>query len=116
MTIDKKIHDLVVCFNQCGFKTYASCQGHGLRLDVIRPYIAFRCEVEEAGELARLLRKDAESDDPKLHWGWSITGSFDKDFTLSYRLSTDNPWRFYYRYWRPALDHDMTVIAQMLKS
>lgn len=116
MQLDTKIEALVATFNHGGMKTYASCQGHGLRLDVIRPYIAFRCDAERAIKLERLLREDAESNNPKLSWGWCLTGYFDSDFALSYRLSTENPHRFYHRYWRPALDRDLATIAEMFSS
>ena len=39
--IDEDIRYLVACMNAYGFRTYASCQGHGYPVDSVMPYIAF---------------------------------------------------------------------------
>ncbi|HEM8794085.1 hypothetical protein ACE3JA_20000 [Enterobacter hormaechei subsp. xiangfangensis] len=40
--IDPEIEGLVVFMNQMGFRTYASCQGHGIPVHRVKPYIENR--------------------------------------------------------------------------
>lgn len=67
--VDADIRGLVATMNVHGFRTYASCQGHGFPVDRIKPYVAFTSSQSEAARLARMLREDAESPVPQLLWG-----------------------------------------------
>ncbi len=44
--IDPDIRALVAAMNVHGFRTYASCQGHGFPVTKLPPYIAFACPVK----------------------------------------------------------------------
>ena len=46
--IDPDIRALVAAMNVHGFRTYASCQGHGFPVTKLPPYIAFSCPVKMA--------------------------------------------------------------------
>ena len=59
--IDPDIRALVAAMNVHGFRTYASCQGHGFPVTKLPPYIAFVCPVKKAALLEQRLRQDAES-------------------------------------------------------
>ncbi len=72
--IDPDIRALVAAMNVHGFRTYASCQGHGFPVTKLLPYIAFACPVKMAALLEQRLRQDAESAIPRLTWGWSVKG------------------------------------------
>lgn len=63
--IDPDIRTLVAAMNVHGFRTYASCQGHGFPVTKLPPYIAFACPVKMAALLEQRLRQDAESMIPK---------------------------------------------------
>lgn len=52
---------LVHAMNAHGFRTYASCQGHGFPVTTLPPYIAFICPVRMTILTEQRLRKDAES-------------------------------------------------------
>ncbi|WP_272539723.1 hypothetical protein [Providencia sp. PROV197] len=112
--IDPLIESLVNTFNQCGFSTYASCQGHGCPVDYMKPYIAFMSTTEDAGRLEQLLREDMESPLPKLNWGWMIEGRFNDAYQLCFSLRLCGHHRWVYRYWRPSINHDFAVIEKML--
>lgn len=58
--IDPEIRALVAAMNIHGFRTYASCQGHGFPVTKLPPYIAFACPVKMAALLEQRLRQDAE--------------------------------------------------------
>lgn len=64
-----------------GFRTYASCQGHGFPVTKLPPYIAFACPVKMAALLEQRLRQDAESAIPRLAWGWSVKGLLTVSFS-----------------------------------
>ncbi|EJD6615571.1 hypothetical protein AB6F64_21895 [Providencia hangzhouensis] len=113
-SIDPLIEPLVKTFNQCGFSTYASCQGHGWPVDYWKPYIAFISTTEHAGRLERRLREDMESPFPKLNWGWMINGGFNDTYQLCFSLRLCGHRRGYYRYWRPSINHDFAVIEKIL--
>lgn len=49
--INPLIEPLVKTFNQCGFSTYASCQGHDWPVDYRKPYIAFVSPTDTQGGL-----------------------------------------------------------------
>ncbi|MBS7522804.1 hypothetical protein KIF75_24285 [Serratia ureilytica] len=115
MSIDPKIRDLVACMNSKGFKTYASCQGHGLPVRDQLPYVAFLCQLSAAQSLARVVRHDAEATEPRLYWGWEVTAGFNASFELCYRLSPTNPHHYIYQYWRGSLDHDFRYLRHVLK-
>ncbi len=55
--IDEDIRYLVACMDAYGFRTYASCQGHGYPVDSVMPYIAFRCRTEPVSRLSRFCAK-----------------------------------------------------------
>ena len=78
--IDPEIRALVAAMNIYGFRTYASCQGHGFPVTKLPPYIAFACPVKMAALLEQRLRQDAESAIPRLTWGWSVKGAFNSEF------------------------------------
>ena len=113
--IDKDIRYLVACINAHEFRTYASCQGYGLPVDSIMPYIAFTSSVAKASRLSQCLREDAESGDPVLNWGWDITGSFDSTYSLCFRLSPTKPHNHLSRWRRGSLRGDFNVIACYVK-
>ncbi|HHN8583425.1 TPA: hypothetical protein ACRR2I_003955 [Providencia rettgeri] len=104
----------MITFNQCGFSTYASCQGHDWPVDYRKPYIAFISTTEYAGRLEQRLREDMESPLPKLNWGWMIEGGFNDAYQLCFALRLCGHGRWYYRYWRPSINHDFAVIEKIL--
>lgn len=114
--VDKDIRRLVSAMNVHGFRTYASCQGHGFPVDRIKPYVAFTSSQAEAARLARVLREDAESSAPKLRWGWEVTANFNSVFRLCFRLHPTGPHHGGLRYCRRSLRKDFGTIGQMLKS
>jgi hypothetical protein len=114
--IDPEIEELVVFMNKMGFRTYASCQGHGIPVHRVKPYIAFRAEIDKVKQLEKILRIDSESPSPILNWGWSIIGNFDCDFELVFRLAPENPRIFLLRYRRGALREDFSNIIKLLAS
>ena len=114
--IDPLIEPLVKTFNQCGFSTYASCQGHGWPIDDIKPYISFKSEIKHAAMLAKLLRGDSESSHPRLNWGWGITGHFNQDFELCFRFAPEGAHRHRSKYLRSTFIHDFKVISMWIKS
>ena len=59
--IDPDIRTLVAAMNVHGFRTYASCQGHGFPVTKLPPYIAFACPVKMAALLEQRLRQDGPS-------------------------------------------------------
>lgn len=93
--IDPDIRALVAAMNVHGFRTYASCQGHGFPVTKLPPYIAFVCPVKKAALLEQRLRQDAESMMPRLLWGWSVGASFNSDLQLCFRLQPEGP-----HYWQ----------------
>ncbi len=115
-TVDADIRGLVAAMNVHGFRTYASCQGHGFPVDRIKPYVAFTARQTEAARLARMLREDAESAAPQLLWGWEVTASFNSVFRLCFRLHPTGPHHGGLRYCRSSLKKDFGNICQMLKS
>lgn len=115
-TVDADIRGLVAAMNVHGFRTYASCQGHGFPVDRIKPYVAFTATQTEAARLARMLREDAESAAPQLLWGWEVTASFNSVFRLCFRLHPTGPHHVGLRYCRSSLKKDFGNISQMLKS
>ncbi|EQA1624793.1 hypothetical protein V5K00_RS22020 [Enterobacter asburiae] len=114
--VDADIHGLVAAMNVHGFRTYASCQGHGFPVDRIKPYVAFTSSQSEAARLACILREDAESSAPKLLWGWEVTASFNSVFRLCFRLHPAGPHHWWLRYCRSSLKKDFGNIGQMLIS
>lgn len=113
--IDEDIRYLVACMNAYGFRTYASCQGHGYPVDAVMPYIAFTSSVAQASLLSRRLREDAESGEPELNWGWEINGSFDSAYLLCFRLSPTKPHNNMSRWRRGTLRQDFLLIAGLVK-
>lgn len=79
--IDPEIRATVAAMNIHGFRTYASCQGHGFPVTKLPPYIAFACPVKMAALLEQRLRQDAESAIPRLAWGWSVKGLLTVSFS-----------------------------------
>lgn len=115
-TVDADIRRLVATMNVHGFRTYASCQGHGFPVDRIKPYVAFTSRQSDAARLARLLREDAESPVPLLQWGWEVTASFNGTYRLCFRLHPTGPHYWWGRYSRSSLIKDFGNIGQMLIS
>lgn len=115
MKIDPKIRDLVACMNRHGFRTYASCQGHGLSVRNQLPYVAFLCPLSAVQRLARAVRQDAEAATPRLYWGGEVTAGFNASFELCYRLSPTAPHHYLYRYWRGSLDRNFRYLRQVLR-
>lgn len=62
------IDPLVNKFSQCGFTTFASCQGHRWPVDHTEPYIAFKAEPNKAARLERRLREEMISINSSLRW------------------------------------------------
>lgn len=114
--IDPKIRSLVAALNVRGFRTYASCQGHGFPFIRSQPYVAFVCPVKQAALLEQRLRQDAESETPCLSRGWSVRGTFNSDFQLCFRLQPEAPHHWYHRYCRRSLHADFREIVSLLKS
>lgn len=83
--IEPAIRTLVATLNAHGYRTYASCQGHGFPVVYRPPYVAFLCSHQDAVWLARKLRKDAESYTP----GCSGAGLFLLHLTVISTLSGD---------------------------
>ncbi|HFO2377584.1 TPA: hypothetical protein ACHJGB_003663 [Escherichia coli] len=114
--IDPEIRALVAAMNIHGFRTYASCQGHGFPVTKLLPYIAFVCPVKMAALLEQRLRQDAESAIPRLTWGWSVKGAFNSEFQLCFRLQPDAPHYWYNRYCCHSLCADFRTLISLLKS
>lgn len=114
--IDPEIRALVAAMNIHGFRTYASCQGHGFPVTKLLPYIAFACPVKMAALLEQRLRQDAESAIPRLTWGWSVKGAFNSEFQLCFRLQPDAPHYWYNQYCRHSLCADFRTLISLLKS
>lgn len=114
--VDGGIRGLVATMNAYGFRTYASCQGHGFPVDRLKPYVAFQSSVSDAGILERALRWDAESPGPCLHWGWEVTASFNSEFLLCFRLHPTSGHHWWSRYWRRWLLQDFSTICRLIKS
>ncbi|MFK3915130.1 hypothetical protein ACI2JI_24105 [Enterobacter cancerogenus] len=112
--IDPEIRALVAAMNVHGFRTYASCQGHGFPVTRLPPYIAFVCPVKTAALLEARLRQDAESVMPRLLWGWSVRVSFNSDFQLCFRLQPDGSHCWYHRYCRCSLRADFRTLVRLL--
>lgn len=112
--IDPQIAPLVAAFNQAGFITYASCQGHGWPVHDIKPYIAFQAEMTQVRPFLSRLRQDALSTRPQLRWGWNITGHFNCELVLCFRLAPEGPHRKHSQYLRASLIHDFKVISTWL--
>jgi hypothetical protein len=105
--MDKRIIKLVNAFAEIGIQTCASCEGHGFPFPT-KPYVTFKTQQRNASALARLLRTDAESSRPKLHWGWTVEAGFDDKFEIFYRLTTENPHRKRCGYGRHWIDLDIS--------
>jgi len=113
--LDPDIRMLVATMNACGFRTYASCQGHGRPVDRLKPYVAFISGQAEAAALARRLRQDAESSAPELYWGWDVSAEFNSEFRLCYRLYPTGPHHWWTRYNRHSLRRDFSRIRRIIK-
>ncbi|HFP5561005.1 TPA: hypothetical protein ACHIW3_004687 [Escherichia coli] len=113
--IEPAIRTLVATLNAHGYRTYASCQGHGFPVVHRPPYVAFLCSHQDAVWLARKLRKDAESYTPRLFWGWSVLASFNSDFHLVWRLQPEGAHYWYCRYFRRTLATDFRTLTRLLK-
>lgn len=114
--VDADIRGLVAAMNVHGFRTYASCQGHGFPVDRIKPYVAFTANQSVVICLARCLRNDAESCSPELKWGWEITAGFDSAYRLCFRLHPAGPHHWSSRYCRRSLRQDLVSLCRFLKS
>lgn len=114
--IDSYIRLLVSTMNVYGYRTYASCQGHGFPVDRMAPYIAFRCPLSTATALEQCLRRDSESTSPLLRWGWTVRASFNSEFQLCFDLRPEKAHCWYDRYWRRSLISDFSGIAFLLKT
>ena len=114
--IDGDIRRLVDTMNSQGLRTYASCQGHGYPVDRRLPYVAFTGAQQDAANLARYLREDAESVSPELRWGWDVTASFNSHYDLCFRLSPTVPHHWWGRYCRRYLRLDFDQIGRWLTS
>lgn len=112
--IDPKVRSLVELMNHMGFRTHASCQGHGFPVNRLKPYVAFRCDIRRAAALETLLRQDAESMKPALMWGWQVTASFDENINLIFILKTNNPHTAHYRWMRSSIDQDLTTLSKFV--
>ncbi|HFQ3985315.1 TPA: hypothetical protein ACHRBK_000196 [Enterobacter asburiae] len=113
--VDSKIANLIIEMNRFGFITFASCQGHELPVDIVKPYIAFRAPIEIVSRLERNLRKDIESLNGKLKWFWSIKASFNDEYDLVYSLAPHKPFKFIHKYWRRSLEQDFQTIQLLLR-
>ncbi|MGJ7067281.1 hypothetical protein ABM016_18630 [Morganella morganii] len=114
--IDPEIRALVAAMNTRGFRTYASCQGHGFPRIRLLPYVAFVCPEKQAARLEQRLRQDSESETPCLSWGWSVRGAFNSDFQLCFRLQPEAPRNWYQWYCCRSLYADFRVLVPLLKS
>ena len=85
--IDPAIRPLVDRMNGTGaIRTIASCQGHALQWKA--PYVYFHAPVEVATAINRQLRELEYRDDPSLHFFWMITGHFNENHDLVFRLES----------------------------
>lgn len=112
--IDERIQPLVATMNTCGFNTFASCEGHGFPADSRLPYVAFYCDIMAAARLEALLRADAESLNPKLNWGWTITGTFNSAGELGFAMRPTRPHLILHRYLRRSLVDDFAELGNLL--
>lgn len=110
--IEPAIRTLVATLNAHGYRTYASCQGHGFPVVHCPPYVAFLCSHQDAVWLARKLRRDAESYTPRLFWGWSVFASFNSEFHLVWRLQPEGAHYWYCRYFRRTLTTDFRTLTR----
>lgn len=113
--IEKDIQKIVSVFNISGFKTFASCQGHGIRVDKVSPYISFYASTEQTAALEKKLRQDSLSDSPELLWNWYIEGTFDSEYNLSFSLRMGKPKKWYYKYSRKSIQKDFNSMIIMIK-
>ncbi|EGU42487.1 hypothetical protein [Vibrio scophthalmi] len=115
--IDPKISDLVKAFNQIeGITTIASCQGH-IAGHIEAPYIYFKASNHVASQIVQALRKTRN-----FHTRWEITGAFDQNNDLTFRLSSLKlDTRIYQRGWwdlgwnRSKVDCDFILLRHMMK-
>ncbi|MBT0513833.1 hypothetical protein ISO42_17415 [Morganella morganii subsp. morganii] len=114
--IDKNIESLVNVLNQCGFMTYASCQGHGWPVDQLKPYIAFNTEITKAAKFEKILRDEMESASSRLNWGWKVEGTFNCEYELCFSLRMCSYTRWYCRYFRSSINRDFDTIECMLSA
>ncbi|WP_281111367.1 hypothetical protein [Providencia rettgeri] len=114
--IDKNINSLVNTFNRHGFITYASCQGHSFPVDELKPYIAFKAEINKAAKFEKLLREEMESISSRLYWGWQIQGSFNCEYELCFSLRMCRSARWYYKYFRSTINKDFNTIESIVSN
>ena len=112
--MDEKIIPLVKIINNLGIPTKSSCQGHGLPL-YLNPFVVFYCEPHTASNLSKLLRQDAESCNPTLHWEWVIDAGFDENHHIFFRLTIANPRKKWYKWFRLYLDADLKSLCNLVK-
>ena len=112
--IDERIRPLVNAFNVCGFRTFASCEGHGFPVHRLPPYVAFYSSIILAAKLERMLRRDAESLTPNLLWGWTLTATFNSSDELGFALRAIKPHCNFHRYFRNTLNADISTLSGML--
>ncbi|WP_133462488.1 hypothetical protein [Scandinavium goeteborgense] len=113
--IDPKIRALVAVMISNGFKTFASCEGHGF-FTKTAPYVAFYADINSAARLDRMLNNDSMLSQPVLRWLWQLTGGFDNASRLTWTLRPVNPFNKIDRYRRASLYHDFLILADFIKN
>lgn len=116
--IEPKIKNLVETFNEVGFETHASCQGHRMCLGkASAPYIAFRTDNQQKlCAFAKLISDDQMLMQPNLFWVWKIEPCFNCDFKIDYRLTMSSAYRWRTRFSRNRIDKDFQTIGNLLKN
>ncbi|MFZ6814937.1 hypothetical protein ACO0K3_10755 [Undibacterium sp. Rencai35W] len=118
LVIDRRIAGLVDAMNcPATIWTTGSCEGHGWGFIKSSPYVAFKCRVNIAAALSRILVNDFYSDCPVLNYFWEMTAHFDPNFDLTYVFQvpgiTSRKW-FYAT--RRGVDQDLTKIELLFRN
>lgn len=109
-----RIRGLVSALNVEGVvATSASCEGHGWLGRITSPYVAFATDVERAQTLSEMLAVDSLAARPLLQHLWTITGHFDSNNGLLFRLAVPALEARSIRTSRGALDADFERLRLM---
>ncbi|WP_265911074.1 hypothetical protein [Erwinia billingiae] len=114
-TIDPDIVKQVALLNVLGFKTYASCQGHGWPTDKIKPYFAFVCDLKDARNMDKIFQEDECSENPKLNWVWKLNACFNNDLVLTWQLRPTYSHKPLAKYLRSSYANDFNTIYKLLR-
>lgn len=114
--IDPIVEPLVAALNETGrFRTVASCSGHGI-LPRPEPYVSFRCRIEAARSIARMVSLTAgRADGLRLHW--QVEAMFDPGLELVFVLRCPErnfPMTSMFT-WRRTLAADVAILASSVR-